>query len=145
MRKKQNVEQPEHQAPILKRQDFEKRFRNYRPAKNLLRRNPVTDEQMEMFFLIADEFRRDSLNLPAEGENESALLDDAGNSEALMAGVMTRLKETQEFIARFVNPEQPRTATLAEFATSQITPLQQRVEQEFEFENRRIGAQRKHI
>ncbi len=146
-------------VPILKLADFARRFRSYKPAnrqRQLVKRRfrsykPVnrqrllqfvTDEQMGLFFQIAQEYRRNKSNLPAVDENEQALLDEAKSSTALMSGVENRLAETQRFIAGFAKPEQVATSALAEYAQSQIASVQQQCEEKFAFEYRRIEARK---
>lgn len=128
----------DQQTPMLERAAFEARFRRYKPARRSL--GFVNAEQMDEFYTIAEQYRRDALNLPAVGENRQALLDDAKNSKALMAGIRQRLNETQQFITASTPPEPGAAATLAEDAQAQIASVQRRLEEEFEFECCRIEA-----
>ena len=136
--------QIDDERPILVRTEFEKRFKAYRPAKRVVRF--VTPEQMGVFFLIAEEYRRNARNLPALGQKKKALLDDAKSSKALMKGLRQRLNETLKFIQRSsAKPEQDATAILAGDALDQIATFQRRLDQEFEFEYRRIEALRRRL
>ena len=128
----------DQQKPILKWDEFEQRFRRYLPARAV----PlyVTKEQMDRFFLIAEEYRRDALNLPALDENRQALREDAKASRALMAGIKKRLDETQRFVTEFAKTELVATAILSRRATDQVASLRRDLEKEFEFDDRRVEA-----
>jgi hypothetical protein len=132
------IEAENQQTRERQRADFENRFRRYIPAQRLL---PfVTDEQMDVFFLIAEEYRRDSLNQPAVGENKQGLLDDARKSAAFISGIKKRLDKIQGFISKTATSEHEAASILAQDVQALIASVQRRLEEEFEFENRRIDA-----
>jgi len=131
-------DQTDNEQPFLTRQDFEERFRRYRDA----RRGAiveVTVDQMDVFYAIAEEFVRDSRNLPGPGEDRKSQVDDAKNSKARMKGMKDRLDEVGRLLSPPIAPEQA-TTILPQSTRKELTAFRRDLEEEFEFEGRRLEA-----
>ncbi|MGA7567078.1 MAG: hypothetical protein WBW53_13575 [Terriglobales bacterium] len=128
----------------VSRQSFEARFNRYRNSRRGVV-EPVSTDQMDVFFALAEEYRRDSQNLPDKGEDRELLIDDANNSKRLMKGINDRMDKLERFILESAAPEHVATTILAQCAREKLTSFRSDLEQEFEFENRRIEAQERRL